>query len=155
MPLDLMGFMLPFLLVLAIIYGALDLASVFKNRAVNAIIAVVVAVIAVSNAGVVAFIVQVMPWAALLFIVVFFIKFVLSMFRPGEGGRDYTLLIALLGLLAVFMLSQGTELVHDWLPGGFPVSEDNLILIIGLIIVVALIFAAYKSSSGATENQIR
>jgi len=154
MALELMTFMLPFLFMLAIVYGALDLAAVFKKKAVNVIIALVVAIFAVSNAGVVASIVAVMPWVAMLFIALFFIKFILSMFKPGEGGRDYTLLIVILGLIAIFMLSQGTQLIQDWLPGGFPVTEDNLILIIGIVIVVAILFAAYKSSEDALKQRI-
>jgi len=148
MALDLMTFILPFLFVLAIVYGALELASVFKNKKVIAIIAIVVAFFSVSNAAVVATIIAAMPWAALLFIILFFIKFVLSMFKPGQGGRDYDLLVIILGLLAIFMLSHGTQLIQDWLPGGFPVSEENFILIIGIVIIIAIFLTAYKSSKG-------
>jgi hypothetical protein len=151
MALDLVTFILPFLFVLAIVYGALQLAAVFKNRAVNAIIAVVVAFFAISNAGIVATIVAGMPWAAMLFIVLFFLKFIHSFFKvdktKGET-RDYTLLMVILGLIVIFMLSQGTQLIHDWLPGGFPVTEDNLIIIIGIVIIVAIFLVAYRKGGG-------
>lgn len=147
MALELMTFILPFLFVLAIVYGALDLAAVFKKKAVNVIIALVVAVFAVSNVAIVDSIVAAMPWAAMLFIVLFFIKFILSFFKTSGGGeRDYTLLAVILGLIAIFMLSQGTQLIQDWLPGGFPVSEENLILIIGLVIIIAIFYAAYRNA---------
>ena len=155
MAMELMTFMLPFLFMLAIVYGALDLASVFKKKAVNVIIALVVAIFAVSNQAVVESIVTAMPWVAMLFIVLFFIKFILSMFKPGSGGRDYTLLMVILGLIAIFMLSQGTELIQDWLPGGFPVTEDNLILIIGIVVVLAIVFAAYKNSKDGGTQAIK
>ena len=141
---DLTGFLLPFVFVLAITYGALDIASVFKKNAVNLLIAVVIAFFAVSNAQMVQFVTGIMPWAAMLFIVIFFIKFIASLFR-GAGEKDWTMLMAVLGLIAVFMLSQGTQLIQDWLPSGFPVSEDNMVLIIGLVIIIAIFFAAYKN----------
>jgi uncharacterized membrane protein YdjX (TVP38/TMEM64 family) len=147
MALELMTFILPFLFVLAIVYGALDLAAVFKKKAVNVIIALVVAVFAVSNVAIVDSIVAAMPWAAMLFIILFFIKFILSFFKTEKGKeKDYTLIIIILALIAIFMLSQGTQLIQDWLPGGFPVSEENLILIIGIVIIVAILYAAYNAS---------
>jgi len=93
-----------------------------------------------------------MPYAAMLFIALFFIKFILSMFKTS-GERDYTLLVVILGLIVIFMLSQGTELIKDWLPGGFPVTEDNLILIIGIVVVLALVFAAYKNTEKGSAAQ--
>jgi hypothetical protein len=146
MALDLVGFVLPFVFILAIVYGALDVAGTFKKKSVNIIIAVVVAAFAIINTDVIAFIIAIMPLAAMLFIAIFFIKFVLSMFKVKRGEeRDYTLIIVILGLLAVFMLSHGTELVEDWLPGGFPITEENLILIIGIILIIAIIMVAYRS----------
>jgi hypothetical protein len=148
MALELMTFVLPFLFVLAIVYGALDLAAVFKKKEVNVIIAVVIAAFSVSNAAIVDSIIAAMPWAAMLFIILFFIKFVLSFFKTEKGKeRDYTLIVIILALVAIFMASQGTQLIQDWLPGGFPVSEENLILIIGIVVIVAMLYAAYKKAN--------
>ena len=148
MELELMTFILPFLFVLAIVYGALDLSAVFKKKAVNVIIALVVSVFAVSNQVVVDSIITAMPWAAMLFIALFFLKFILSFFKASKdgGGRDYSLLMVILGLIVIFMVSQGTELIKGWLPGGFPVAEESLILIIGVVVVLAIIYAAYKNT---------
>ena len=74
MALEIMTFMLPFLFVLAIVYGALELTSVLKNKAANIVIALVVAFFAISNASAVEFIIAVMPWAAILFIAAFFAR---------------------------------------------------------------------------------
>jgi hypothetical protein len=148
MAIELMTFILPFLFVLAIVYGALELAAVFKNKKVNVIIALVVSVFAISSPGVVDTIVSAMPWAAMLFIILFFVKFILSFFkmkRNKDEAPDFTLLLAILGLILVFMLSQGTQLIQDWLPGGFPIDEDNFILIIGVIIIAVILYLAYKT----------
>jgi len=155
MSLDLMTFVLPFLFMLAVVYGALDLAAVFKNKRVNAVIALVVAVFAVSNVDIVTSIVSAMPWVAMLFIALFFLKFILSFLKINkkEGDeRDYTLLLVIFGLIAIFMLSQGTELIQDWLPGNFPVTEENLILIIGIVVVFAITFMAYKTKNDAMPD---
>lgn len=148
MALELMTFILPFMFVLAVVYGALDLAAVFKKKAVNAIIALVVAAFAISNTAIVDSIIAAMPWAAMLFIILFFIKFVLSFFKTGKGEKkDYTLIVIILALVAIFMASQGTQLIQDWLPGGFPVTEENLILIIGIVVIIAILYAAYKKAT--------
>ena len=146
MAIDLMTFILPLVLVLAIVYGALDLSKVFRNKAVNGIIAVVIAFVAVSNAGIASFLISVMPIAAMLFIVIFFFKFIKSLFSGSGGERDWTMLIILIGLAMVFMLSQGTQMVMDWLPSGFPVDENNFILIIGIVLIIVIFFVVYKSS---------
>ena len=139
-----MTFALPFLFVLAISYGALQIANVFRNKAVNAVIALVISFFAISNADLVNFIIQSMPWMAMIFIAVFFIKFILNMFKQGKGERDYTLLIIILGLVLIFLIGQGMQIIHDWLPGGFPITEENLIMIIGVGIIVAIFFSAYR-----------
>ena len=146
MALDLLGFVLPFLLVLAIVYGALDLSGLFRKNAVNLLISLVIAFLAMSNTSVAATVAAIMPWAALLFIAVFFIKFLLSIFK-SKGERDYTLLIIVLGLVVIFMLGQGTQLVQDWMPPGFPVTEENFLLIIGVVIIIAIFYAAYRMKS--------
>ncbi len=146
MALELMTFVLPFVFVLALVYGALEVASIFRNRMVNAIIAIVIAFFAISNAGISEIIISIMPWAALLFIAIFFVKFVLNIFRPGTQGRDYTLVLAMLVLLGAFMVSHGTELIQDWLPAGSPISEENFMIIIGVIVILGIILAAYNKS---------
>ena len=91
-----------------------------------------------------------MPYAAMLFIVLFFIKFILSFFKMKTNKNeapDYTLLLAVLGLIVVFMLGQGTQLIQDWLPGGFPISEDNLILIIGIVVILLIFYLAFKTKA--------
>ena len=147
--LGLITFVLPFLFMLAIAYGALDLANIFKKRQVNVIIALVISFFAVVNIEVVEFIIAAMPYMAMLFIVLFFVKFVLSFFKSKDGEKkDYTLILVILLLLGVFMASQGTELIKDWMPMGSPLTEENIIWLIGIVVIIAILYAAYKKMTG-------
>lgn len=150
-PIDFMEFALPFFLVLAIVYGALELGAPFKNRAAKAIIALVIAAFAASSAEFSAFILQVIPYAAILFIVVFLIGFIKKSFfggkKEGKGGeKNYGLMIVVIALVLVFLAGQGSTFIEDWLPSGF-ISTDNFILLVGVILIVAILYIVYKNWS--------
>ncbi|UCD02942.1 MAG: hypothetical protein JSV63_04125, partial [Candidatus Aenigmatarchaeota archaeon] len=67
--------LLPFLLILAVAYGALETVGLFRNRAVKAIIAVVIAFFGIVNYSVVQLINSFLPYVAILFLLVFIIGF--------------------------------------------------------------------------------
>jgi hypothetical protein len=130
---------IPFLFVLAVVYGALDVSGVLKNRGVNALIAVVVSFFAISNQQMVDFIHGVLPYALVLFIVVFFFAFIKSLFKGEKGGeKDYVPLSVVLALVLIFLASQQSLLNIQ--------NQDTLILI-GVIIIIILFYAAYKKGS--------
>jgi len=137
--------LLPFFLVLAIIYGALEVSKVFKNRAVNGIIAVVFAFFSIMNSQVVAFINSILPYAAGFFVVLFLIWIVLKPLRGGgkEGGKgtDPVLIIVILVLVMVILARMQTT---DILPSSSLLSNSNLIWIIGILIVAVILWKAYK-----------
>lgn len=143
--LSLMTSIMPFFLVLAIVYGALEMSGVFRNRAVNAIIALVIAFFAIMSADVTAFIMQIMPYAAILFVVIFLAGFVISFFRGRVGGMNLTLLAVVAILLLIFLANQGYDILQDLLPSGFPVTGENLVLIIGIVLIIAIFYMVHKS----------
>lgn len=150
MPLDFLTSAIPFFLVLAIVYGALDVSGVFRNRAANMIIAMVIAFFAMTSEPAVAFIMQVLPYAAILFVIIFFIGFVISFFKGkgGRGGRegaDLTILVVIAMLIIIFLVNQGYDVLEDLFPSGFPITSENFALIIGIVLIIAIIYAAYKS----------
>jgi hypothetical protein len=151
-PYDIISFeiLLPFMLVLAIVYGALEVSKVFANRAVKAIIAVVFAFFSVMNSQVVAFINSILPYAAGFFVVIFLIWIVLKPLKGGGGkkGIDPVLLIVILVLVLVLLARMS---VSDYWPESSLISNANLLWIIGIIIVVVILWKAYKIGPGRGE----
>jgi len=135
---------LPFFLVLAIVYGALEISGVFRNKAANMTIALVVAFFAITSAPTVAFIMQLLPYAAIFFVIVFLIGFIISFFRGKGRGADLTLLAVVAVLLIIFFANQGYNILENLLPSSFPVTSENFTQIIGIVLVVAIFYAAYK-----------
>ncbi len=138
---NLMDFALPFLFVLAIVYGALEMGSPIKNKAVRTIISLVISFVAVSTQGVVDLINQMIPYAAIMFIIVFFFGFVRKSIEGKQ--KDYTLIIIVAGLVLIFLASQGIETLNALLPYTFPLDTENFLTIIGIVLIIAIIYAAY------------
>jgi hypothetical protein len=133
--------MLPFMLVLAIVYGSMETAGMFRNRALKTIIAVVVAFFAISNSYVVDTINSFLPYAALFFIAVFGFGFVKR--SLGGQGRDNTLIIIIMALLLLLIASYSNSGV-----GIMGLSNYNDFLwFIGVIIIVAIFYAAFKTKA--------
>ena len=134
---------LPFFFMLAIVYGALEVGGVFKNKAAKMIIAVVVAAFSLMNAGVVALINQAMPYAAVFFIAVFFLGFVKKAFKAKEGKHtDWALVIIVVGLLLIVFARQG-ESFRDFFDRG-PLSYENFLIVIAVVIMLLMFYAAYN-----------
>ena len=143
---DFMSVVIPFLFVLAVVYGALEVSDIFKRKQVKIILSLCFALVAMSSGLITEFIMGVLPYAILLFIAFFFIGFVLSFFREdkkeGEKGeRDYTLIIIVLVLLLLFLASYGTGFIEDMFPS---VSRDNLVTGLGLVVILLVFYAAYR-----------
>ena len=139
-----LAIMLTFLFVLAIVYGALELSDVFKNRAVIGIISLVLAFFAISSVQIVELISQAFPYLALLFIGVFLLKFIFSLFKGG-GERDYTLMALTLALVLIFLANQHSEIVR-WLGSG--ANADNFTGLVALLAIIFIFYGVYRSWSG-------
>jgi hypothetical protein len=146
---DIVALMIPFLFMLAIVYGALDVSGVFRNRRVNAVIALVFALFTLTYAPAVEFINQIMPLAMIFFIVFFFIGFVIKMSGKGlkQGERrDFTLLIIIMGLILLLLATKGAEFIGNFMPG-FEEQGNNILVVAGIIFIAVIFLAAYKMSN--------
>jgi hypothetical protein len=132
--------LLPFLLVLAIVYGGLETARMFKNRALKTIISVVMAFFAVSNPSVVSMINSFLPYAAIFFILFFLLGFVKRSLAGGAGEKDSTMLIIIIGLILLLAASVARA------EGGMA-QYSEFIWFVGVIAIIAILYAAYKMSS--------
>jgi len=130
--------LLPFFFVLAIVYGALEISSVFTNRGVKAIISVVLAFFAISSPAAIGFILFLIPYATIFFIAFFFLGFVLSVFKAKGGGeRDYALVIIGAALLLLFISSEEyLDIIN--------IQDENFIGTIVFLIIMLILLAAYK-----------
>jgi len=131
---DISYLILPFFLVLAIVYGALDVGGVFKNKKINFLIATIFGFFSITSDVIVEFIYTILPYATIFFIVVFFLGFLKNAISFGK--RDYTLLMVCIGLLLLFLSTfEGIE-----------IGEDIISLIVLVFIVLVFIAAFFMKS---------
>ncbi len=140
---NLIEFVIPLFFVLAIVYGALEFGSPIKNKSANILISVIIAFVAATSAEVVQLVIDVLPYAAIFFIIVFFLGFIKKSFKDHE--KDYTLIVIIAGLVLIFMASQGMDILNAFLPYSFPITTENFLLIIGIVIIIAIFYATYKN----------
>ena len=131
---------LPFFFILAIVYGALEVSGVFKNKAVIAIISLVIAFFTISSDAAVSFIYDVLPFAIIVFIIVFLLGFIFSLFK-GEK-KDYSLFAVVCALGIVFVANQGYDMINAIIPAS--IGAENFIAIVGVIFIVVIFYAVYK-----------
>ena len=143
---DIYTFGIPFFFMLAIVYGALEMTDIFKNKGVKAILAAAVAAISITNTVLVEGINFYLPYAAGFFIVVFFIRFIQKAFKAEAGKKkDWPLVIIVLGLVLILFARQGDSF-RGFLDKG-PVSFDNLIIIVAILLMAIMFYAAHSSEA--------
>lgn len=143
---DLMSTVIPFLFVLAVVYGALEVSDIFKRKQVKLILSLCFAFVAMTTEFLTTFIMGVLPYAILAFIVLFFIGFAMSFFggkgdKEGGGKKDFTLIIIVLVLFLLFMSNYGLEFFGGSVSG---FSTDELSAGIGLVVLLIIFYSAYK-----------
>ena len=94
-------FVVPFLFIFAIVFGSLRVANIFKNKKVDAVIAVALAIFAVYNSALVNFLWDQLGFVTLFFVFMFMIIFVLKVFGVGSRNAEdaFTINIAILFIL--------------------------------------------------------
>lgn len=146
---DLISSIIPFLFMLAIVYGALDIGGVFKNKRVNAVIAAVFALFTLTYAPAAEFINQIMPLAIIFFVVFFFVGFIVKAATKGlsdeTGKKDFNLLIIILGLVLLLFATQGPEVIGRFLPG-FEEQASNIMVLSAVVFIGVIFMAAYRIS---------
>jgi len=138
-PLDFvyMETLLPFLLVVAVVYGGMETAGMFRNKAIKAIVAVVLGFFAVTNYFLVQFINSMLPYVAIIFLLVFIVGFAKKSLSGSE--KDNTMIIIIIVLI---MLLAGS-IANSY--GGYGLLQyTEFFWLIGVVFVMAIIFAAYR-----------
>ncbi len=146
---DIISLLVPFLFMLAIVYGALDIGGVFKNKRVNGLIAIVFAFFTLGYSPATEFINQIMPLAIIFFVAFFFLGFIIKAVTKGlkdeTGKKDFNLLIIILGLVLLLFATQGAEVIGRFLPG-FEEQASNIMVISAVVFILVILLSAYKLS---------
>ncbi|MFH0830259.1 MAG: hypothetical protein V1887_03820 [Candidatus Aenigmatarchaeota archaeon] len=143
-------FVVSFLFVLAVVFGVLELTNLFKNRAVNLLIALAISFFASSQAAFTGLLFNYLPSITWFFIAVFFIAFAMELFgvrKEKKGDRTQGAAVAGGVLLVLFSVGfMMLELFPVQLP--FIGGPENLIFLAGAAIVLSLFWGAMKEDSG-------
>ncbi len=126
---DLMVFGASFLFVFAIVYALLAYSKIFKeNKYASAIIALVFGFIAAAYGPFAYFIQNIMPYAAILLVVVFFIIFIKAIFGHGnkeKGKQDVVPSMIALAIMLILLAATWPTLASYL---GITVSLSELLL---------------------------
>ncbi len=134
---------IPFFFILAVVFGALEFSGIFKSKGVKFIIAIAIAFFGISNSTFVESINLYMPYAAVFFIVLFFVGYIARFFKMEKGKqRDWVLMIIVVGLILILLISlQGN---FEQYFKNFPISYENFLIMMAVILFLIALFAALK-----------
>jgi uncharacterized membrane protein len=146
MVLDILSLGIPFFFIAAVVYGAIEVSDVFDNKKIKTIIAAVFALFTLTYEPLILFINQILPYAVIFFIVIFFLAFI---FKPlkGEksGSKDYELIVIITALILLFLANYGYEWIKDLVP---QFSNTDFMLAVGGVILVIIFYAAWQHNKG-------
>jgi hypothetical protein len=139
------NFVIPFLFVLAVVFGVLRISHAFRgNAAVEVIISLVIAFFAATFQPFTSMLFSILPSITLFFIAMFFIVFILEIIGVrGKGSGDRTANMIMYGIL-ILILFVIVANHSNLIPNLGIISPDDLVLGIGLIFVIAIFWAAFK-----------
>ena len=109
------GFAIPFLFVLALVFGVLELANPMKNRAVNVIVAVAISFFAASYTPFTNMLWNYLPSITWFFIVMFLIVFVLEAFGLRKREKaDYFQTMVVQGVVLLLLFTVGYNILQSF-----------------------------------------
>jgi len=138
---------LPFLFVLAIIYGLLSMVNVFKGKkSVNFIISLVFAFFAAGYQPFVNFFFAEFGLILWAFVIIFFIAFILEAIglrgkkKIAPGKEDLPMVLG--GILVLILVTVGFGYFSDF---DIPIiGTENLLILIGVFLLLLMFYYAYE-----------
>ena len=147
----LFSYLLPFLLIFSLVFGILTKVKLFKeNKAVNAIIALVVALMAIQLPMVSQFFSSIFPRLGIALAIILGLFIIVGLFiDPNHPALTWILMgIGVIIFIIVLVQSAGSM---GWSTGTW--WQDNWVTIIGIVIIIALVIAVIASSSMGGKAQ--
>ncbi len=132
------SYILPFLLIFALVYGVLMKMKFFDKNAINGIISLAVALLAIQFEAVPMFFSDIFPRLGIGLAIILIIMILVGLFLPNQGWVGYVL-FGISSLIVLVILYQsagatGSNYLY-WLEGYWPL----LIGVIFIIVVIVLI----------------
>ncbi len=158
------AYVLPFLLIFAIVYGILDKSRIFShddgkgakegNRGVNAIIAGAVALLALQFGFVTTFFAEIFPKFGVGIVVLVVLFLMVGLFYRGDKDRGSFYTIGLvLGVATVLWAVSNWDFWGDYFGISWWIQDNFWVIVIGVIVVVALAMVVGKGkSSGKADD---
>jgi hypothetical protein len=140
-------FLITFLFTLAVVFGVLEVANIFKNKPINVVIAMAIAFFASTYAPFTSMLWSYLPTMTWFFIALFFVAFLAEILglRKKEK-RDYMETSIIHGFIFFVLLAVGW-MVKDIFYFELPIfgGPDNVILLLGIIFILSLFWNAWKA----------
>jgi hypothetical protein len=144
------SYLLPFLLIFALVFGILTKVKIFKdNKAVNGIIALAVALMSLQFGFVSQFFAQIFPRLGVGLAIILGILILVGLFMdPESNAINYVLLgIAVIVFGAVLIQSAAAT---GWAAGQW--WQDNWEVIIGVVLLIIVIAVVVGGSGSKNKN---
>lgn len=139
-------FLIPFLFVLAVVFGVLGVVNVFKNKGVNLLVAAALSFFATSNSAFVSILWTYFGSVAVFFIAMFFLVFIFEVFGVRKKGEPLGADAMIINGAILFVLLSISYLYIDMIPAlPFIGGGENLILFFAIIFILAIFWTAYKT----------
>ena len=138
-------FLIPFIFVLADIFGVLHLARVFP-RSINFVISFVLAYFAAHNPVFISLFWSQIINVVIFFILMFFLAFTLQIFGlRGKGAPKAKEGLVIYGAILFVLLSIGFNYTETFPTLPVIGGGENLMLLIAIVLILAVFWAAFKA----------
>jgi len=141
--------LIPFLFILAVVFGAVTASNVFRNKGINFMISLALAFFAASNTEFIQFLWSQFGSISIFFIAMFFIIFTLEAFGlRGKGKQqDGSDAIIINGAILFVLFSLGYIYMNSLPTLPFIGGGQNVLLLISVILIIVIFWSAYKTES--------
>jgi len=136
--------LIPFLFVLAIVFGVLEVTKIFKNRGVNFLVALAIAFFTITNTAFVNALWSYFGIITSFFIILFFVAFILEVFGLRKGQHQPASAIIVYGAILFILLTVGfsNASLIPTLP--FIGGGQNLIFLFAILFILVIFWSAFK-----------
>jgi len=143
-------YVLPFFIIFALIFGILIKTKIFEdNKAVNAIIALSVGLMALQFGFVSAFFSELFPRLGVGLAIILAVLILVGLFFDVEGQALNYILLAVATIIVIVVLASTAEVTSWWYSWSFfDGNLGSILLVIGVIAVMIALVATANSKGG-------